>query len=543
MLPPKDRTEGINMKPRSVVSIFPGVWILLCTSVVVARLGAATCDSLASLKLTGTTITSAAIVAPGAFKMPGNAPAFGAPSFAQLPAFCRVQGVIAPSSDSHIEFEVWLPSSGWNGKYQGQGNGGFAGSMNYSALAASVLNGYASSSTDTGHEGTATDARWALGHTEKIVDFGYRAIHDTAENSKALISAFYGTPAKHSYFSSCSNGGRQALMEAQRYPADYDGLIAGAPAASFTHILAGFTTNLQALESANFIPAAKYQAIDAAIVAACDARDGVKDGVIDDPTKCNFKPSAMLCAGPETAACLTQPQVTALEKIYAGPRDSRGQQIWPGFLPGGQSGLAGWGLWISGASPTTSLQYAFATQGGANMIYQNAAWDFRAFSLDHDVKVADDTMGQRLNAVDPNLKALKDRGGKLILYHGWSDAALPPLGTVNYYQSVVTKLGAKQTADFVRLYMVPGMQHCGRGPGPDSFGAMPGSPHADGGDMTAALEHWVEDGQAPGPIVTAKFDAGHIVRTRPLCPYPQVAQYLGSGSTDDAANFTCAGEK
>jgi len=506
-------------------------------------LAAATCDSLATLKLASdTTITSAAVVAAGAFTMPGNAaPAgpFGPPSFKNVPAFCRVQGVLQPSSDSHIEFEVWMPVSGWNGKYHGEGNGGFAGSISYQALAEAVRSGYASSSTDTGHQGGATDAKWALGHPEKIVDFGYRAIHETAERSKAIVSAFYGTAAKHSYFASCSNGGRQALMEAQRYPADYDGLIAGAPAYSFTHVLALFTQDLQYLDGDSFIPGSKYPAIEAAVVAACDARDGVKDGVIDDPTKCDFKPQTLLCSGVESAACLTQPQVTALEKIYGGAKTSRGEQVWPGYMPGGQAGPAGWSLWISGANPTASLHYAFATQGGANLIFQNAAWDFRTFQLDRDVKVADDSMGQRLNAVDPNLKGLKDRGGKLILYHGWSDAALPPMATVNYYHNVIAKVGTKDTADFVRLYMVPGMQHCGGGPGPDSFGATPGAPHVEAGDMNAALERWVEDHQAPDKIVTAKFVSGKAVRTRPLCPYPQVARYSGSGGTDDAANFRC----
>jgi feruloyl esterase len=520
---------------------------LFCITAIAAHLTAATCDSLGGLKLTNTSITTAAVVPAGAFTMPPGAPVspFGGPSFKKVPEFCRVQGVIQPSSDSHIEFEVWLPSSGWNGKYHGEGNGGFAGSINYGSLADSVMSGYASSSTDTGHQGGATDGRWALNHPEKIVDYGYRAVHETAEKSKSIVAAFYGAPAKHSYFSSCSNGGRQALMEAQRYPADYDGLIAGAPAGSITHIVPAFNWNLQALDldPASYIPPPKYAAIEAAALAACDARDGVKDGVIDDPTKCDFKPATLLCKGQEDAACLTQPQVTALEKLYSGMRSSKGEQLYPGYLPGGQAGPAGWGLWISAAKPEASLQYQFGMQGAANLIYQNPAWDFRNFKVDHDVKLADDLAGQRLNAVDPNLNALKDRGGKLILYHGWSDAALAPTASIDYYQSIVAKMGAKQTADFVRLYMVPGMQHCGGGPGPDSFGATPGTPHADGGNMTEALEHWVEDRKAPDKIIAAKFQAGHIVRTRPLCPYPQVAHYSGTGSTDDVANFTCVAGK
>jgi hypothetical protein len=507
--------------------------IVLSISLLTAPLAAATCDSLATLKLPDTTITSAKTVAAGTFTLladPPPPPSLAA-SFQKLPAFCRLEGVMQPSSDSHIEFEVWLPSSGWNGKVHGEGNGGFAGSINYSGLAESVMSGYASSSTDTGHKGGATDGQWALGHPEKIVDYGYRAVHETAEKSKAIVRAFYGESAKRSYFSSCSNGGREALMEAQRFPADYDGIIAGAPAGFLTHIGVAFIWDAQAAEidPASYIPATKYPAIEAAAVAACDARDGVKDGVIDDPRKCDFKPATLLCKGPESAACLTAPQITALEKIYAGPRNSQGQQVYPGFLPGGETGRNGWEGWISGAAPGKSVQYAFATQGGAYLLFQNAAWDFRAFNLDRDVKIADDSLGSRVNAVDPNLKALKDRGGKLILYHGWSDPALAPLGTVNYYESVVAKMGQKETGDFVRLYMVPGMQHCGGGPGPDAFDP----------NMAAALERWVEKGTAPAEIIASKYAGNRAVRTRPLCPYPQVARYSGTGSTDDAANFTC----
>jgi feruloyl esterase len=518
--------------------------VLLSIAFLAAPLAAATCDSLAGLNLADAKITAASVVAAGTFGLPAGLPAppFGAPSFKNLPAFCRVTGAIQPSSDSHIEFEVWLPATGWNGKIHAEGNGGFAGSINYTALADSVGSGYASSSTDTGHQGGATDARWALGHPEKIVDFGYRAVHETAEKSKAIVRAFYGEAARHSYFSSCSNGGRQALMEAQRFPADYDGIIAGAPAANFTHIMAAFTWNVMAAEvdPKDYIPANKYAAVEAAVLAVCDARDGVKDGLLEDPGKCDFKPATLLCNGPESAACLTQPQVSTLEKLYAGPHYSAGQQMYPGFEPGGQSGLGGWGLWISGGAPGKSLEYAFATQAGANLIYQNAAWDFRNFNLDRDVKIADDAAGSRLNAVDPNLKALKNRGGKLILYHGWSDAALPPAATIDYYQNVASKMGKSQTADFVRLYMVPGMQHCGGGPGPDSFGDTPGGPHSDPAhSMSAALEGWVEKGAAPNQIIAEKYAAGRAVRSRPLCPYPQVARYSGNGSIDDDANFTC----
>jgi hypothetical protein len=393
-----------------------------------APMFAATCESLASLKLPSTTITTAQTVAAGAFTLPTGTPLGGPGSvanFKTMPAFCRVQGVIQPSSDSHIEFEVWLPLSGWNGKYFGIGNGGFAGTINYTArlatnapdIAEALTAGYAASSTDTGHKAAATDAKWALGHPEKIVDFGFRAVHETAEQSKAIIRAFYGEAPKHSYFSSCSNGGRQALMEAQRFPADYDGIIAGAPASSFTHILAAFTLDIQATEAdpATYISAAKLPAIESAVLSTCDALDGLKDGVIDDPRKCQFDPATLLCKGAESDSCLTQLQVVALKKIYAGARTSKGERIYPGYQRGGETGPGGWTAWFTGTSPGKGAQYAFSTQGGAYLIFQNADWDYRAFNPDRDTKIADETMGQRLNATDPNLSSFKNRGGKLIL--------------------------------------------------------------------------------------------------------------------------------
>ncbi len=328
--------------------------------------GASTCESIANLKLPGTTISAAQPVEPGAFAPPAGSAA----PFKNLAAFCRVQGVLAPSSDSHIEFEVWLPASGWNGKYLGVGNGGFAGTINYAGLAA-VGEGYVVSSTDTGHRGTAIDGEWALGHFEKIVDFGNRAIHETAMTAKATAKALYGENPKHSYFSGCSNGGRQALIEAQRYPADYDGILAGAPANDITHLLAGFAWNAQALETdpASYIPAKKMQALQNATVAACDALDGVKDGVIDDPTKCHFDPTVLACNAAESDTCLTDLQIAALKKIYAGPKNSKGEQIFPGYQPGGEGGLGGWGAWITGLSPGRSLQHSFAQGFFADMAF------------------------------------------------------------------------------------------------------------------------------------------------------------------------------
>jgi tannase/feruloyl esterase len=545
----KSDHPGGNMKENEVtrcnslmnlIPLLALVIVIFCPESVSAQ----SCEKLGELKLSNTTITSAQSVAPGAFN-PGSGTA--AP-FKDLPEFCRVTGVIKPTADSDIKFEVWMPGKGWNGKFQGIGNGGFAGSISQGALAAAVARGYATASTDTGH--TTTDASWALGHPEKIVDYGHRAVHEMTEKAKAIVNAFYGSAPRRSYFASCSNGGRQALMEAQRYPKDYDGLIAGAPANYFTHILTGFAWNLQATtnDPASYISPNKLKAIEAAALAACDARDGVTDSVLDDPTRCRFDPSVLLCKGAETDECLTEKQVIALKKIYNGPRTAKGEQIIPGFVPGGETGPGGWQAWITGSGSNKGLQYFFSSQTFANMIYNNPAWDLKTFELDKDNKLADDKLGAILNATDPNLKEFKARGGKLILYHGWSDAALPPVNTINYFQSVVAKMGQRDVNSFMRLYMVPGMQHCSGGPGPSSFGAFVSAATSDAQhDMSLALERWVEEGVAPEQIIASKRQGVDPktapARTRPLCPYPQVARYKGSGSTDDAANFVCTAEK
>ena len=512
--------------------------LVLCTAS--ASAAATPCAGISELALPGATVTTAQSVPAGPFTPPEG------PPIPSVPAFCRVALVVKPSSDSNIQMEVWLPASNWNGKFQGIGNGGFAGNIGYGAMAVAIAHGYATASTDTGHRAGGTDASWALDHHEKIVDFGYRAIHETALKAKAIINAFYGEAPKRSYFSSCSNGGRQALMEAQRYPADYDGIIAGAPANYWTHLLTQAVVNIQATlgDSAGYISAAKLPAIQNAALAACDANDGVKDGVIEDPTSCRFDPAVLLCKGAESDSCLTEPQLAALKKLYAGPRNSKGEQIMPGYSPGGEAEPGGWAAWITGPSPGKSLLYAFGTQFFSNMVFDQASWDWKTFQVDRDVKIADDKMAGILNAANPDLKNFQARGGKLILYHGWSDAAIPAQSTINYYRSVEKKMGAKQVAQFVRLYMVPGMEHCGGGAGANSFGQA-GVPQADPQhDIDAALERWVEQNSAPAEIVASKFKSGAnpasgVARTHSLCPYPQKAYYKGSGSQDDAANFVC----
>jgi len=535
-----------DLNRKSVFGCFAAL-VLTYSSAQVAPAGARAvtmCEHLKSMQLPRTTITASDRVEAGAFSS-ANARGY---DYKTLPAFCRVQGVIAPSSDSHIEFEVWMPASGWNGKYQGIGNGGFAGEISYSQLASAMNAGYAASSTDTGHKGGGTDATWALGHPEKVVDYGYRAIHETAEKAKTLIATFYGEAAKHSYFTGCSNGGRQALMEAQRFPGDYDGIIAGAPAADFTRTATLFASNVHATsDRAAFVPSSKYEAIEAAVVAACDARDGVKDRVVSEPTACKFDPAVLLCRDADNDSCLTTAQVTTVKKMYDGLRTGKGQMIFPGFVPGAESGPGGWGLWLSGPKPDASLEYAFATQFFKNMVYQKASWDVRTFEVDRDLKAANEAVGRVLNAVDPDLRAFQKKGGKLILFHGWGDAALPPTATTDYHDSIVKTLGQKQTDSFVRTYMVPGLQHCSGGPGADSFGLLPGLPLTEQDptrNMSAAIVRWVEHGDAPSALVATKYKgkipAEGTAFTRLLCPYPTIARHKGTGSSDDSANYACS---
>ncbi|HLK06316.1 MAG TPA: TonB family protein [Candidatus Angelobacter sp.] len=502
---------------------------------------AATCESLAALNLPDTTITLAQAVAAGAFIPPGESvpPA----SVKNLPAFCRVAATIKPAKDSEIKMEVWLPLTGWNGKYRGEGNGGFAGSIFYPGLATAVSQGYASASTDTGHSGSPVDAHWALGHPDKIVDFGWRAIHEMTVKAKSVIQAFYGDAPRKSYFTGCSNGGRQALMEAQRFPEDYDGIIAGAPANYWTKVFATFIWDIQAMQAkpGSYIGANKIPAIARAVVAACDAYDGVKDGVLNDPRACRFH-QVLLCKERDSDSCLTPPQEAALKKIYDGPVDAKGKQIFPGFLPGGEEGEGGWVTWID-SGPGKDLQSVFAHGFYTNMISSKEPVNLKTIDVETAVKLADEQQGQTFNAVDPNLKPFAARGGKLIMYHGWSDAALPPQGSINYYNSVEAAMGPGKPELFMRLFMAPGMQHCGGGPGTNSFGQFAPGVDADH-DLNQALERWVEKGIAPDRLIATKFvddkpEKG-VAMTRPLCPYPAAATFKGTGDTNDAANFGCS---
>lgn len=507
------------------------------------------CEKLSQLTLSKAKVVSAQTVEAGAFPPPTAMSPWlaGSPDlYKSLGAFCRVVVEATPSADSSIKIEVWMPAEGWNGRFRGQGNGGFAGEIDYRRLGLAVQAKYASAATDTGHAAGGTDARWALGHPEKVIDFGYRAIHEMTQMAKTVINAFYGSNAQHSYFDNCSNGGRQALMEAQRFPQDYDGIISGAPANYWTHLLSKALADAQAttLDPASYIPASKLPALAHAVNAACDAQDGVTDGVLNDPRQCKFDPAALLCKADDSDECFTAAQITTLKKLYEGPHDGKGALIFPGYLPGAEEGDGGWGLWITGQAPGKSLLFAFGTGYFSNMVYEKADWNYRSTKVNDGLKVAEAKTAKILNATNPDLSAFRARGAKLILFHGWNDAAISALNTINYYNQVASKMGQTETETFSRLYMVPGLQHCGGGPGANSFGQLgQGAPDPQH-NIELALEEWVEKGIAPSEIVATKYvdddPAKGVKFTRPLCSYPQAAKFKGTGDLNDAANFVCA---
>jgi len=496
--------------------MIPRMLLALIFAANVASIDAVTCESLQSLSLPDTTIISAALVPAGPFTT-AVTPAAPKPQTMQIPVdACRVAGVVKPA----VNFEVWMPASGWNGKFQGVGGGGFAGVISYGAMMTALRRGYATASTDTGH--STPGGSWAMGHPELIVDYAYRAIHEMTVKSKQIVEAFYGNGPRLSYFVGCSTGGRQGLMEAQRFPTDYDGIVAGAPANYFTHLLAGSLWPAAATlkDEATRLSPAKLSALNKGALAACDAGDGVTDSLISNPLACKFDPSTLLCSGAEIDACLTAPQIDAAKKIYAysvNPRTK--EKIFAGMAPGGE---ITWTAMAGGPNP-----FAIPVEFYKYFVYENPDWDWKLFDFDKDVALADEKFAKLLNAVDPDLKAFKNRGGKLIMYHGWNDQLIQPYNSIDYFSSVQKKLGTRDADDFARLFMVPGMQHCAGGVGPNTF------------DAVTALEHWVEKGTRPAQIVASHMSNGAVDRTRPLCPYPQVATYDGRGSIDEAASFVC----
>ena len=456
-------------------------------------------------------------------------------------SFCRVAGVASPEEGSEIKFEVWLPHADqWNGRFQGIGSGGSAGAIRYRQLAAAVDDGYAAVATDNGHTSTSSfDGSWSLGHPVRIVDFGYRAQHEATLVGKAVTSAYYGREADYAYFVGCSQGGHHALMEAQRFPDDYDGIVAGAPANYWLGLMtgelwAGLATTQVAGQD---LPREKLPVLGAAVLAACDAIDGLEDGLIDDPRACDFDPGVLQCAGADGSDCLTEGQVAAARAIYGGPvRPSTGERLFPGYALGSEyfeapNGLGGWAPYWSGITEPGGSTAAFMKYS----VFEDPDYDVMQFDFDADWDLAnnrpignDETLSSALNAIDPDLSAFKAGGSKLISYHGWADPLVTAHNAVNYFEIVIAEQGSvEQTTDFYRLFMAPGMAHCRGGPGPDRF------------DAVSAIEQWVEQGVPPDQLIASKMVEGEVSRTRPLCAYPQVARYTGSGSIDDAANFAC----
>lgn len=515
------------------------VWIVLCLlGIESSLLRASDCAALKNFNAKDTAITAAETVTSGSLSVENDGPPMQG-----LPAFCRVSGIMRPTSDSKIRFEVWLPEQGWNGRLLGAGNGGFAGAISYGQLANYLKRGYAASGSDAGHQAEGTDATWAFDHPEKVKDFGWRAVHLMTERAKQIVAGYYGQPQQKAYFDSCSDGGREALMEAERFPGDYDGILAGAPAYAWSTLLASGVAAMQTLgDPRAYISDWKLKAIQKAALDACDTLDGVKDGIIGDPAKCHFDPQMLLCKGEESLDCLTQPQVDALKSLYSGAKDGQGRAFGPGFSMGDETS---WRQWVMGEDPEASLFARFVRNDFRYLVTGDPKWNGLTADVDAMLKLSRDKTAADLDSTNPDLGRFAARGGKLILYHGWDDPAISPGYTIDYYKNVQQTMGARKVDTFVRLYLVPGMEHCLGGPGASAFGQF--GIETDKGPkygLFDSLQDWVEKGSPAGDVVATKYEgeggARKAVLTRPLCAYPKVAKYKGSGETNDAASFTCA---
>jgi feruloyl esterase len=492
------------------------------------------CSQLANLHRPNTTITTAQTVPAGTFVAPDGETLTG------LPQFCRVAGFTTPTSDSHINFEVWIPETSWNSKYLQVGCGGYCGSITYSNMAESLRRGYATSGTDDGHQGSAFDASWAVGHPQKVVDFGYRALKETTDVSKDIIMAFESSSARRSYFVGCSDGGREALMEAQRYPHDFDGIVAGSPANFWTHLFTGFVWDLQALTatSTGDLSQADLNVVSSAMLGQCVGNDGglSTDQFLNNPPACRFNPQKL---------SLPQDKIQAVKKIFSGP-----PAIYPGYRMTGDeaSNPGNWPTWLTDTgNPANSLQGIFGVSFFQDIVFPNSGWTPETNSIAKNAHEADARVGAILNSIDPNLHPFKERGGKLIQYVGWGDTAISAENDINYYNAVTKEMGGDEdTRDFYRLFMVPGMGHCSGGPGATAFGQPFGAngptPSDPSDDVISALDHWVNQQQAPNKIVATKYvnddPTQAVAFQRPLCPFPQFAKYK-SGSTTSAASFAC----
>jgi feruloyl esterase len=527
------------------------VFAFLLTHAVPAAAGA--CENLViNLGLSGTAV-SAATTVPG--------PSYTAPdgvTYANVPSFCKVSAVLTPTSDSFINVELWMPTSSWNGRFEGVGNGGYAGTiaLGVPAMVQGLQWGFAVATTDMGTAPSGNnDADALVGHPQKWIDWGWRATHLMTTTSKQIMQAYYGSGPQYSYFNGCSTGGEQAHMEAQRFPDDYNGILGGDPANNRTHAHTAILNNYRAMHATpqSLFTSSQAQAVTNAIVAACVVGSGglASDPFLTDPRTCNWDPSALQCTGVDTGSCLSPDQVQAARAMYAGAHDpATGHLIFPGSVRGSESdGQFGWtGI---GSQPEVPFGSIFKWAFGPTFTYPN-------FNFDSDMAAMDSLLAPNVNANSTDLSAFAKRGGKMIMYHGWADPLISPQESIDYYQRLVAAQGnngaaaAKQTQNFYRLFMVPGMAHCAFGTGPNAFGnrfsgqvyAAPPAAADPQHDIFLALQQWVEKGVAPTRVIATKYSGevpqAGVVMTRPLCVYPQVAKYGGSGDVNDAANFVCA---
>lgn len=477
---------------------------------------AMSCENLASIALPNTQITMAQRVDSGAFVAPAP-PIPVQQNFSRVPAFCRVTATISPVTGSEIKIEVWLPSTGWNGKFVGVGNGGMSGAIWHFAMAEPLQGGYAVAGTNTGHDGDGADSRFAVERPVAMTDYAWRAVHEMTVKAKAIIAAHYGRNARRAYWIGCSSGGRQGLKEAQRFPADYDGIIAGAPANNWMPLMA-YAANVQRVmtDTAVGLTPRHLQLLKAAAIAACDANDGVNDKVIEDPQRCAFDPATLRCNATNAQHCLTDRQLAAVRSIYAGVVTRTGT-LMPGPTPGGEP------AWFA----FTPRIFPIGGNYLRDVVMRDANWNLATLDFDRDIArgIAQDRA--EVTTMEGNLSAFADRGGKLLLWHGWTDALIPARNTVEYYEKALAASG-RNARNAVRLFMVPGVDHCGEGEGTFHFDAL------------QVIDEWVERGQAPERFVAQRpSQGGGAPRTRPLCAYPQIARYRGTGSTDDERNFEC----
>ena len=512
----------------------PVLLLVLLAGFLIASIPAAaqqSCESLASVKIPNVTITKVTAGKPGD-SLAAQAGGMGnVPGRAIKSPYCRIQALSAPTSDSHIGIEVWLPDpANWNGKFLAAGNPGFIGGLTASGLAGIMEQGYVAGGTDTGHVDSDNPDRntqgfkWAIGHPEKWADWGYRAVHEMVVVTKTMAEKYYGKPINYSYWNSCHNGGNQGLNEAQRYPDDFDGIVAADPAFWISHLQPGslyisWVALKDGVGAPGHIPPAKVASLNKAALAACDKDDGLEDGLIVDPTKCKFDPASIQCKGADSDSCLTAAQVDTARKIYAGAKFKDGTPIYSGFEPGSESN---WNFMIEKEPFSVNINYF------KGMVYQDPNWDFRTFDVDRDTKKAIAETSKYVDGNNPDLRPLKKAGGKLMIVSSWNSLALPPRQVAEYYKSVEKTMGGPaQTQDFARLFSIPGAGGCVVGPDFKAFEAM---------------QDWVEKGIAPDQITYIYREGGRggkSAKTRPVCAYPKVSRYKGSGDVNDAANFIC----